>query len=647
MRRGGFSLVEISIVLVVISVMISGVLPYITESQKTNAANDTASRLEAIELAMLTFRAANGFIPCPSNITAALNGGTFGAAVASGCATANFTDANNAAGGVPTRDLGLSDEYAFDGWGRRMTYHVTRTLTGAGYGAGTGALTVNDASGAARTTAAAYAVVSHGPNGHGAYLRAGTSRFSFGATDPREHENCECDASATATTYDSILVQSMAIPNSNPLAAFDDIVRYQLKPSLELLVGGGGGSTSCTGIAPSGWPDMIACSGSSGFRYSLIYDFTDEGNGRVYYRENTYGTEQMVFNADGSHQSSGGNIASSAACNGKSISTLESEGAAFNFCGGSGGAGWEDVPLGDTANYDTACMYRITQGGVVDYPEWMTATYIAWQGNNGTTGNYARIPSTEKGFYDMYNSSNALTSNNAGAVTKIEKNCGGGGGSAGAAAGAGFAAYHNATQARAHSTTVLFNTEIFDDLNGYDPATATFTAPTPGTYHFSAHLRTTPANTPMVVGIYASVGGEVCAQASATATTFARPSCSGTVKLGAGETVTVVAMHNNGGSSSVDVARFSGHAVGGGGGGGISATDFQTVSNSVTAIGNKTVSVTCPANYTMTGGGCNAVAWGSELVDNYPNGNGWYCASKDSYGTAQTTIVYARCVLTN
>lgn len=258
MRRGGFSLVEISIVLVVISVMISGVLPYITESQKTNAANDTAERLEAIELAMLTFRADKGFIPCPSDITAALNGSNFGAATTTAdCHDGTAPDPNfgdtadfagtgfTVAGGVPTRALGLSDEYGFDGWGRRLVYHVDTRLTVASTysSASGGSIRVNDATGTARTMDAAYAVVSHGPNGHGAYTRAGT-RFSFGTTLPNEQENCDCNASAVATTYDTILVQSMAIPNTDPLAAFDDIVRYQIKPSLELLVGGGGGAAT-------------------------------------------------------------------------------------------------------------------------------------------------------------------------------------------------------------------------------------------------------------------------------------------------------------------------------------------------------------------------------------------------------------------
>lgn len=432
MRRGGFSLVEISIVLIVVSVMISGVLPYITESQKTNAANDTAERLEKIELAMLTFRAANGFIPCPSDIAAALNSAAFGTALASGCATATFTDTDNAAGGVPTKTLGLADEYGFDGWGRRMTYHVTRALTGSGYSSGTGALTVNDGAGNPRTAEAAYAVVSHGPNGHGAYTRGGT-RFSFGSTNTNEQENCECNASATATTYDSILVQSMAMPNSNPLAAFDDVVRYQLKPSLDLLVGGGGTGGSCTGIAPSGWPDAIRCNVTSpnwGQRALYIQNAPYAPDGRYYYMEpadNGGSTRYVSFNADKSFAAAVGYTTHN--CN-QPISALEAAGQTFNFCGGSGG-GWADVPLTDTANFDVSCMYRISTGAMKSYAVAVLEDYILFDVSTAAFKFGAVEKATKNQYHYRDDGNTAVTSGGPFAVTQIEKNCGGGGGSGG------------------------------------------------------------------------------------------------------------------------------------------------------------------------------------------------------------------------
>ncbi|MBA4130696.1 MAG: hypothetical protein C0519_04650 [Hyphomicrobium sp.] len=640
MRRGGFSLVEISIVLVVVSVMISGVLPYITESQKTNAANDTAERLEAIELAMLTFRAANGFIPCPSDIDAALNGGTFGTAVASGCATANFTDANNAAGGVPTRDLGLSDEYAFDGWGRRMTYHVTRTLTGAGYGAGTGALTVNDASGAARTTAAAYAVVSHGPNGHGAYTRAGT-RFSFGATDPREQENCECDASATATTYDSILVQSMAIPNSNPLAAFDDIVRYQLKPSLELLVGGGGGGGSCTGVAPSGWPDAIKCVNGT-TTIPLIYN-ADTGGGTVIYRRDHPTTDiQLQFNQATQAYQSNANL-TGYDCISKSIPTLETEGKTFSFCGGSGGGATKGFTAQGTSTAVPSSVWTEVVFSSVAKNDFSAGD---WTGNKIFT-----VPAGEAGWYALTASAAHPASTESNLIISFYVN---------------GAAYYASRDYAAAAVTHYVTSAAMRYLDEGDTVSLRVWSAPSGVTLSGANLGivklgggggggNTPADYEVVTA--AILVGDPVGWYSATCPA-GKYVLGGSCTTGSGNVATNTRVTLPGPGNSFDCYKHNivtnwtiratcASSLGSSGGGGVSATDFQTVSNSVTAIGNKTVSVTCPANYTMTGGGCNAVAWGSELVDNYPNGNGWYCASKDSYGTAQTTIVYARCVLTN
>lgn len=141
-------------------------------------------------------------------------------------------------------------------------------------------------------------------------------------------------------------------------------------------------------------------------------------------------------------------------------------------------------------------------------------------------------------------------------------------GSGGGGAAKGFAANSAVTQAVATGDTIAFGTEWYDTLNGFNPATGIFTAPETGLYDFSAYLRATPVNTPMGVAIYRITpsSSEICASTSATATTYARPACSGSIQLNAGETVKVVAMHNNGGTTSVDVARFSGVLIGGGSG---------------------------------------------------------------------------------
>ena len=368
MRREGFSLVEISVVLVVVATMLAGVLPAITESQKSNASSETADRMQEVKQALLTFRAANDRIPCPSDLTLGVNTANFGkegdalgdCKDAVGTVDATFETAGNVvAGGVPTKTLGLPDEYAFDGWGRRLVYHVDKRLTlDTTYATTTtGSITVKDGASTPsdRTTTAAYALLSHGPNGHGAYTRA-NSRFSFGTTNTRELENCDCTNAAAAGTYNATLHQYMNTPNTDPKLTFDDILIYGSRASLDLLAGGGGGGGSTSAISTP-WPDAIVCglSGTtSDYVFMLKVDYQNNGsNGPVY--EYDYGltwNKIIAFTDAGAFSSTSGSGAAlnSGAqyhpCQGKSISDLTTAGQAifFKSTGGGGGSSfWADA----------------------------------------------------------------------------------------------------------------------------------------------------------------------------------------------------------------------------------------------------------------------------------------------------------------
>ena len=74
---------------------------------------------------------------------------------------------------VPWRTLGLQENMSLDGWGRRFTYHVAPELVWSGT-TSEGDIVLRDGdaatSGTSELTAtAAYALISHGDNGHGAW----------------------------------------------------------------------------------------------------------------------------------------------------------------------------------------------------------------------------------------------------------------------------------------------------------------------------------------------------------------------------------------------------------------------------------------------------------------------------------------------
>lgn len=237
-QKQGFSLVEMSIVLAIISVILAGILPYIVESRKTQDSDETMKRIEAVEEALLVFYAANGSqMPCPADATLAVNSANFGVEAdvdgtcTGGAIEANFEDVGNGVvgGGIPTKTLNLPDEYAFDGWGRRLSYHVTTAATNA---TTTGTIIVQDHAAANRTTEGFYVVMSHGPTGHGGYSVSG-ARYSANITNASELENCDCDATAAATAYDNEFVMGMEFPSSNPAVLFDDIVRYRTESQVQ------------------------------------------------------------------------------------------------------------------------------------------------------------------------------------------------------------------------------------------------------------------------------------------------------------------------------------------------------------------------------------------------------------------------------
>ncbi len=256
----GFTLIELSVVLVIVSVIIGGSFSLLISASRSAQYNSTVNTMDAIEDALQKYVAANGRIPCPSDLTIAKGGTNYGweAGYQSGgigtgeCVTgmtpaANFTSASGVEeGGVPTRALSLPDSYMYDGWGHKFRYAVDPNQTiiaasrsnwplprGCTPAGGTAKpITVNDASGSARTTAAIYAIISHGANGHGAYTSSGQI-VNAGSTNADEQTNCHCDATGAHTGGAGVLssptyVQKALTPNAaSPLNSFDDLVAFK------------------------------------------------------------------------------------------------------------------------------------------------------------------------------------------------------------------------------------------------------------------------------------------------------------------------------------------------------------------------------------------------------------------------------------
>lgn len=127
-KTRGFTLVEIAIVLVIVGMIIAlfaTITGTLLASQRRQA---TVARLTGIDASLVQFVVQNQRLPCPADGTLPSTNAAAGAEVApaaGGCTT-------QTGGVVPWRALGLSEQDATDGWGRRITYRVGNNLTGAG-----------------------------------------------------------------------------------------------------------------------------------------------------------------------------------------------------------------------------------------------------------------------------------------------------------------------------------------------------------------------------------------------------------------------------------------------------------------------------------------------------------------------------------
>ena len=125
-HMNGFSLIELSIVLVILSLLSSVFLPNLQQQRQHNAFIKTQQSLEIARDALMTYALLNGYLPCP-------DWATLPADPAYGLASDSCISPN-AEGWLPFRSLGLTEG---DGWfgiaagphAGRITYRVDPAFT--------------------------------------------------------------------------------------------------------------------------------------------------------------------------------------------------------------------------------------------------------------------------------------------------------------------------------------------------------------------------------------------------------------------------------------------------------------------------------------------------------------------------------------
>jgi prepilin-type N-terminal cleavage/methylation domain-containing protein len=123
-RVGGFSLIEMAVVVVILGLLLGGLLAPLAAQQDAQKTAETRRLLEEVREGLLGFAAVQGRLPCPDRL--ADGDGLEDPRVEGadppedGCAGGEY------GGWVPWVTLGVSPR---DAWGRRLRYRVTRELT--------------------------------------------------------------------------------------------------------------------------------------------------------------------------------------------------------------------------------------------------------------------------------------------------------------------------------------------------------------------------------------------------------------------------------------------------------------------------------------------------------------------------------------
>lgn len=238
-RQPGFTLVELTIVMLIVSILLAGVLVPLSMQMEARRYADTRKTMDLINEALIGFVLANGRLPCPADPTLA-----DGAANA-GVERLTCTAAGSNFGVIPWATLNVPET---DEWNGRFTYRVTAGFADAvpsTAGCSPPATPANasfalcdngDMKVRSRATsgtpydmtniALPAVYVSHGKNGYGAY-RANGIQIPSAPSNTDEYVN---SLSTTLIFFSREKTDAVSgcndTANTPPLCEFDDLVAF-------------------------------------------------------------------------------------------------------------------------------------------------------------------------------------------------------------------------------------------------------------------------------------------------------------------------------------------------------------------------------------------------------------------------------------
>jgi len=237
-ERYGFTMVEISVVLVGIAIITAMGISAGSSVLESTRRVSTEKKLDQIEAAMIRYRDRFGRLPCPGAPGLLQSDANYGVEAETpgdctgGTPAATATTAEEGVwGSVPTHSLGLNSEFMYDAWGRKFQYEVTRSMTAqhsfaASQPGDSCSYEVENASGNALAKKAVYTLVSFGKNGTGGYLKNGTEMD--GSSSTKEELNIR---SINNDAYVAAL--GIVRDEREDATYYDDLVRYVFREQME------------------------------------------------------------------------------------------------------------------------------------------------------------------------------------------------------------------------------------------------------------------------------------------------------------------------------------------------------------------------------------------------------------------------------
>ena len=259
--KSAFSIIELSVVLAIVAIIISGAVTVSTSALKNAKIKVTKERMVVIQKALETFVHTYKRLPCPANLaltSADPNHGNSICTSTSGTSIGSKSSADVSAstmryGAVPVRSLGLNIELMVDGFGNKFSYIIpadnsTKSVSNTtlanspntGFeGSYFGDVTADNTNipnvretlsanspGTIMNGKVAYVLISHGPNGLGAVnANAVTQNNILGATTDEV-------SNYWVAAYDNDFV---AISRDS---GFDDILVYDDRENIIRKIGG-------------------------------------------------------------------------------------------------------------------------------------------------------------------------------------------------------------------------------------------------------------------------------------------------------------------------------------------------------------------------------------------------------------------------